>query len=76
MNLPRHTFVLQPLIPEVIGDPQCPETLRISSVELERMRQDPRSERGEFRSSLNAPTYRVVGRSLDGFLIVRGDPHQ
>ena len=70
---PQRVFVLQPLATGQLDDPEGIESVQISSAELELLRQRPLA-REEFHIPPNAPKYRVLGRTLEGFLVVTGDP--
>src|SRR5262249_22741520 len=69
MSLRQRVFVLQPLVSERLHDPQCSGTVRISSTELELMRRH-RLAREEFHIPPDAPKFRVIGLTSEGFLVV------
>jgi hypothetical protein len=73
MTAPQRAFVLPPLISERVGDQECTESVSISSTELASLRRRPLA-REEFHNPPDAPRFRAIGRTFDGFLIVVGDP--
>jgi hypothetical protein len=70
----RDVYVLRPLASEEFPDERRKPALHLSSQELEQLRQHPQAVTERFEIPSDAPKYRVLGRSSDGFLIVTGDP--
>ena len=75
MNRLTRVFLLQPIISERLDDQGCIESVPISSTELELLRQRPLA-REEFHNPPDAPKYRVLGQTSEGFLVVTGDPQE
>lgn len=73
MSAPPRAFVLRPLASERLDDQECIESVSILSTELASLRQHPLA-REEFQNPPDAPKFRVLGQTSEGFLIVTGDP--
>jgi hypothetical protein len=69
MTAPQRVSVLRPLVSEQLDDQGLPESVSISFTELASLRQRP-PVREEFHNTPDAPKYRVLGRTSEGFLVV------
>ena len=69
----EHVSVLRALVAEDLPVTPDKQTLTLRPGELERMRQNPLVAE-EFHIDSEAPSYRVLGRTSEGFFIVTADP--